>query len=98
MPDSKEVWLECKEICNDCPKETLRSAKVHCHHLWRHLIANELEASEDGTVPVVTIDRAAFLGATVARQAVEGKRPSVQLFDEKPAKKQGMQIAKTTDI
>jgi len=82
-----EQWLECKVPCADCPKISKRTAKEECQHLWRHLVERELEQSGDGTVPFATPERAAFLGASVSKQEIEGRRPSVQITTVEPTTK-----------
>lgn len=88
-------WLECREVCADCPLRTERTAKTKCAHIWRHLVEMELQQSGDGTVPFDTPERSVTLGATVSRHRDEtGKRPSVQVFEEEPPTRHGYQKAK----
>lgn len=87
-------WIECKEACSNCPLLTDDTSKEVCEHPWRHEVSEHLELSGDGTLPFDMPEVCAGLGATVSRGLIEGKRPSVQVFEEEPPQRAGYQRGK----
>jgi hypothetical protein len=97
MVSPKELWLECKVPCADCPNHTVRTAKRVCAHPWRNYIADNTSA-ETNEVPFDTPETCVQIGATVSsHELTDGKRPSVQLFSERPALRHGMQVVKVAN-
>jgi len=82
-------WVECKEPCADCPYDTNNTSKADCIHPWRHEIKELADLYQDDPAPFDTPERLARVGATVSRVAVEGKRPSVQVFEDEPLTRDG---------
>jgi len=94
MPDNVEPWLECKEICADCPRATARTARLNCAHPWRHLIIDSIDP-QTGEVPFSTPEKCHKLGARVSKHPLEdGSRPSLQLFGVEPARRHGYVVVR----
>jgi hypothetical protein len=89
MTAKTATWIECREICKNCPLVTDNTPKESCVHPWRHEIADHLELSGDGTVTSDVPAACARLGATVSRLAINDKRPSVQIYEEEPIDRVG---------
>lgn len=89
-------WIECKEVCRDCPISTNVTNKSACQHPWRHLINNALSSSGGDTVPFSTPEQCASLGAVVSRKTIDGRRPSVQVYIDEPPAREGFIKAKIT--
>lgn len=85
----KGEWIECREICGNCPLVTNDTPKNACVHPWRHEIADHVELSGDGTVTRDVPRLCEELGAVVAESLISGSRPSVQVYAEEPDLKDG---------
>lgn len=97
MASTNELWLECKIPCADCPEHTSRTAKKVCAHPWRNYIAKNT-TPETTEVPFDTLEVCVKLGATVSEHTlVDGKRPSVQLHNQRPGLKHGMQVVRVAN-